>query len=97
MYHLERMLSEMCGMDAFTLQPAAGAHGELTGLMIFKAYFKEVSDKLDDYMKPEVRKRIDNIIEKLNCESHCNHDFKQMNDQAFGEIDKCVKCGIIKW
>lgn len=63
----------------------------------FKAYFKEVSDKLDDYMKPEVRKRIDNIIEKLNCESHCNHDFKQMNDQAFGEIDKCVKCGIIKW
>ena len=40
MYHLERMLCEICGMDAFTLQPAAGAHGELTGLMMIKAYFE---------------------------------------------------------
>ena len=41
MYHLERMLCEICGMDAFTLQPAAGAHGEFTGLMLIKAYFKD--------------------------------------------------------
>jgi glycine dehydrogenase subunit 2 len=40
MYHLEKMLCEICGMDAFTLQPAAGAHGELTGLMMVKAYFE---------------------------------------------------------
>jgi len=38
LYELERMLSEICGMDAFTLQPAAGAHGELTGVLIAKAY-----------------------------------------------------------
>src|SRR5579872_7188437 len=31
-YTLERMLSEICGMAEFTLQPSAGAHGELTGL-----------------------------------------------------------------
>lgn len=39
-YELERYLCEITGMDAFTLQPAAGAHGELTAMMIAKAYFK---------------------------------------------------------
>jgi glycine dehydrogenase subunit 2 len=38
MYDLGDMLSEIAGMDQFTLQPAAGAHGELTGLMIMKSY-----------------------------------------------------------
>jgi len=37
MYDLERMLCEITGMDRATLQPAAGAHGEMTGLMIIKA------------------------------------------------------------
>lgn len=41
MYELERMLSEICGMERFTLQPSAGAHGELTGLMMVKAYFND--------------------------------------------------------
>ena len=41
MYDLESMLSEIGGMDSFTLQPAAGAHGELTGLMIIKAYHEK--------------------------------------------------------
>lgn len=41
MYELERMLSEICGMERFTLQPSAGAHGELTGLMMVKAYFDD--------------------------------------------------------
>lgn len=37
-YDLGGMLSEITGMDEFSLQPAAGAHGELAGLMIIKAY-----------------------------------------------------------
>jgi glycine dehydrogenase subunit 2 len=37
MYELQGMLAEITGMDAFSLQPAAGAHGEHTGLMIIKA------------------------------------------------------------
>ena len=36
MYDLGNKLSEISGMDQVTLQPAAGAHGELTGLMIIK-------------------------------------------------------------
>jgi len=34
---LEDMLCEIAGMDAFTLQPAAGAHGELAGMMLVRA------------------------------------------------------------
>ncbi|HKD77154.1 MAG TPA: aminomethyl-transferring glycine dehydrogenase subunit GcvPB, partial [Ktedonobacterales bacterium] len=37
-YELEQMLVEIAGMQRATLQPAAGAHGEITGLMIIKAY-----------------------------------------------------------
>ena len=44
MYELGDMLSEIAGMDQFTLQPAAGAHGELTGLMIMKAYHMNRGD-----------------------------------------------------
>lgn len=44
MYDLQRMLCEIAGMDEFTLQPAAGAHGELTGLMIIKAYHESRGD-----------------------------------------------------
>jgi glycine dehydrogenase subunit 2 len=44
MHHLSEMLSEVTGMDAVTLQPAAGAHGELAGLMIIKAYHEQRGD-----------------------------------------------------
>lgn len=41
LYETERLLSEICGMAAFTLQPLAGAHGELTGVMIMAAYHRD--------------------------------------------------------
>ena len=44
MYDMEKCLCEICGMDAFTLQPAAGAHGELTGLMHIRAYHEHRGD-----------------------------------------------------
>lgn len=44
MYELGEMLSEIAGMAQFSLQPAAGAHGELTGLMIIKAYHESRGD-----------------------------------------------------
>lgn len=40
MYKLQEALKKITGMDAITLQPAAGAHGELTGMMIVKKYFE---------------------------------------------------------
>jgi glycine dehydrogenase subunit 2 len=38
MYEMEELLKKISGMDAISLQPAAGAHGELTGLMLIKKY-----------------------------------------------------------
>jgi glycine dehydrogenase subunit 2 len=35
---LEKCLAEISGMDAVSLQPAAGAHGELTGILLIRAY-----------------------------------------------------------
>ena len=40
LYKTSEMLAEITGMSKFSLQPAAGAHGELTGLMIIKAFHK---------------------------------------------------------
>jgi glycine dehydrogenase subunit 2 len=41
MYELERSLSSLFGMAAFSLNPSAGAHAELAALLIAKKYFKE--------------------------------------------------------
>ncbi len=39
MWRLQEILAEVCGLDAVSLQPAAGSQGELTGLMVLRAYF----------------------------------------------------------
>jgi len=49
LYNISIMLGEITGMDGFTLQPAAGAHGELVGLLIIKKYFETkgiIKDKI---------------------------------------------------
>jgi glycine dehydrogenase subunit 2 len=44
MWELERSLASLFGMAAFSLNPAAGAHAELTALLIAKAFFKKQGD-----------------------------------------------------
>lgn len=44
LYMTDKFLSEITGMDRFSLQPAAGAHGEMTGLMIMKAFHENNGD-----------------------------------------------------
>jgi len=44
-YELEQLLCEITGMDAFTLQPAAGSHGELTGVLIMRKYHEMKGNK----------------------------------------------------
>jgi glycine dehydrogenase subunit 2 len=41
LYDLQDILAEIAGLDAVSLQPAAGAHGELTALLVAAAYFRE--------------------------------------------------------
>ncbi len=45
MHVLGEYLKEITGFKAITLQPAAGAHGELTGLLMIKKYFENIGDK----------------------------------------------------
>ena len=44
MYETQHWLGEISGFDAVTLQPAAGAHGELTGVLIIRAYHNARED-----------------------------------------------------
>jgi len=47
MWHLQAMLAEIAGLPAVTLQPAAGSQGELTGLMLMRAYFADRGEERD--------------------------------------------------
>lgn len=53
MYKLQEKLKIVTGMDAVTLQPAAGAHGELTGMMIVKKYFEHIGEKRTKVIIPD--------------------------------------------
>jgi len=48
MFELERMLCEITGMDYFSLQPAAGAHGEFLGMMLTRAYHEDRNEGFRD-------------------------------------------------
>ncbi|MBF0216293.1 MAG: aminomethyl-transferring glycine dehydrogenase subunit GcvPB [Candidatus Omnitrophica bacterium] len=52
-YNLENLLSEITGMDAFTTQPMAGAHGELTGVMLMAAYHRHKGNKRKYILIPD--------------------------------------------
>ena len=45
MYELQQFLGEISGLPAVSLQPAAGAHGEFTGMLIIRAYHLSRGDK----------------------------------------------------
>lgn len=53
MYLLQEALKRITGMDAVTLQPAAGAHGELTGMMVVKKYFEVKGEKRTKVIIPD--------------------------------------------
>ena len=53
LYQSQRMLAEIAGLEAVSLQPAAGAHGELTALLVAAAYFRDVGQKRHIVLIPE--------------------------------------------
>lgn len=53
MYNLQNNLKEITGMDAITLQPAAGAHGEFTGMLIIKKYFESIGQNRTKVIVPD--------------------------------------------
>ena len=52
-YELEQHLGEITGMDAVTLHPMAGAHGELTGMMLIAAYHRDHGNRRREVLIPD--------------------------------------------
>jgi glycine dehydrogenase subunit 2 len=53
MWELEQALVALTGMDRISLQPAAGAHGEWTGLRMIQSYHRSRGDKRDQVVVPD--------------------------------------------
>ncbi|QJB57336.1 aminomethyl-transferring glycine dehydrogenase subunit GcvPB [Pseudodesulfovibrio sp. zrk46] len=53
MYETEKLLCEITGMAAYTLHPMAGAHGELTGVMLMAAYHRDKGNKKTKMIVPD--------------------------------------------
>lgn len=53
MYNLQSSLLKITGMDAITLKPSAGAHGEITGMMIIRKYFDSIGEKRTKVIIPD--------------------------------------------
>ncbi len=53
MHETERLLCEITGMAGFTLHPMAGAHGELTGVMLIAAYHRDKGNKKTKVIVPD--------------------------------------------
>lgn len=53
LYELQQMLGEISGLPAVSLQPAAGAHGELAALMVAAAYFRQQNQRRTKVLAPD--------------------------------------------
>lgn len=53
LYEMDILLREITGMAGFTTQPMAGAHGELTGIMIMAAYHRDKGNKKTTVLIPD--------------------------------------------
>ncbi|MCD6393312.1 MAG: aminomethyl-transferring glycine dehydrogenase subunit GcvPB [Planctomycetes bacterium] len=53
LYEMDLLLREITGMAGFTMQPLAGAHGELTGMMIMAAYHADKGNKKTTVLIPD--------------------------------------------
>ena len=54
---LQRCLIEITGMDAITLQPAAGAHGEFTGILLVRAWHESQGNRAQEDSHSRFRAR----------------------------------------
>ena len=83
MYKLQEALKKITGMDAITLQPAAGAHGELTGMMIVKKYFETKGEKnRKKVIVPDSAHGTNPASAKM-----CGFDIVEVKSNAKGQVD----------
>jgi len=79
---LEAMLCEVCGMDAVSLQPSAGAQGELTGLMLIRALLTERGNPRKTIIVPDTAHGTNPASSTL-----CGYDVVQISSNDKGIIE----------
>ena len=87
MVELEELLIEITGMDAFSLQPAAGAQGEFTGVLIMKAHFDSIDEKRRKILIPD-------SAHGTNPASVVLSGFESV--ELKGGTDGCVDLGVLE-
>ncbi len=82
MYTLQKQLCSITGMDAVSLQPKAGAHGELTGMMVIKAYFEANGLKKTKVIVPDSAHGTNPASAKM-----CGFDIVEVKSDENGLVD----------
>lgn len=82
MYNLQNALLEISGMDAISLQPSAGAHGEMTGMMIIKKYFDSIGEKRSKVIIPDSAHGTNPASAKMS-----GFDIVEIKSNTKGQVD----------
>ena len=82
MYNLQNALLKVTGMDAITLQPSAGAHGEMTGMMIIKKYFDTIGEKRTKVIIPDSAHGTNPASARMS-----GFDIIEIKSDAKGQVD----------
>lgn len=96
---VQEMLQEITGFDQITLQPLAGAHGEMTCLMLIKAYYESIGDHgrhtvlVPDSAhgtNPASAARCGYDVKSIPTDADGNTDLKALEAALSGEIGKSI-------
>ncbi|MBH56765.1 MAG: aminomethyl-transferring glycine dehydrogenase subunit GcvPB [Planctomycetaceae bacterium] len=82
LFELQQMLGEISGLPAVSLQPAAGAHGELTALMVAAAFFRQQSQHRTKVLAPDSAHGTNPASARM-----AGFDFVTIRSQADGRVD----------
>jgi Glycine cleavage system protein P (pyridoxal-binding), C-terminal domain len=81
-YEMQKYLCDIFGMAEFTLQPAAGAHGELTGVMMIKKYFERKGQKRRIVLIPDAAHGTNPASSAL-----CGFEVMELRSNSEGGVD----------
>ena len=87
---LERALAEISGMEQVTLQPSAGAQGELTGLMLIRACLADRGDPRKNIIVPDTAHGTNPASSTL-----CGYDVVQISSNERGVIDAAAVAQVM--
>lgn len=82
MFKLQESLKEITGMDAISLQPAAGAHGEFSGMMVVKKYFETIGEKRTKVIIPDSAHGTNPASANM-----CGFDVVEIKSNEKGQVD----------